>query len=74
MKKNTVIEDKMHKFLVCAYKSQDFAQNQKCFALLHDCETVTIRNSAWESFKDSSKISLVNQLTNYLIYPLQCNW
>ena len=29
MKKNTVIEVKMHKFLVCTYKSQDFAQNQK---------------------------------------------
>ena len=36
----------MHKFLVCAYKSQDVAQSQKKFALSHDRETMTFRNSA----------------------------
>ena len=35
----------MHKFLVCAYKSQDFAQSQKKFALSNHRETVTFRNS-----------------------------
>ena len=40
MKKKTVKEVKMHKFLVCACKSQDIAQSQKKFARLHDRETV----------------------------------
>ena len=35
----------MHKVLVSAYKSQDFAQSQKKFAWSHDRETVTLRNS-----------------------------
>ena len=42
----------MHKFLVCPYKSQDFAQSHtdfaqshKIFSWLHDRETVTFRNS-----------------------------
>ena len=35
----------MHQFLVCAYKSQDFAQSQKNCARSHDRETVTFRNS-----------------------------
>ena len=47
MKKKTVKEVKMHKFLVCACKSQDFAQSQKFFAQSHDRETVTFRNSAF---------------------------
>ena len=46
MKKKTAKEVKMHKFLVCACKSQDFAQIQNFFARLHDCETMTFRNSA----------------------------
>ena len=46
MKTKTVKEFKMHKFLVCAYKSQDFAQSQKICAGSHDRETVTFRNSA----------------------------
>ena len=29
---NNVREVKIHKFLVCVYKSQDFAQSQKIFA------------------------------------------
>ena len=36
---------KIHKFFVCACKSQDFAQSQKFFARLHDHETVTFKNS-----------------------------
>ena len=35
----------MHKFWVCAYKSQDFAQGQENFARSHDRATVTFRNS-----------------------------
>ena len=45
MKKKTVKEVKMHKFLVCAYKSQDIAQSEENFARSHDRETVTFRNS-----------------------------
>ena len=41
-----VKEVNMHKFWVCAYKSQDFAQGQENFARSHDRETVTFRNSA----------------------------
>ena len=48
IKKKTVKEVKMHIFLVCTYKSQDFAQNLKLFARSHDRETVTFRNSAWQ--------------------------
>ena len=45
----------MHNFLVCAYKSQDFAQNLKNFARSHDRETVTFRNSGlklWGKFHE----------------------
>ena len=42
MKKKTVKEVKMHIFLVCACKSQDFAQSQKIFARSHDRETVIL--------------------------------
>ena len=45
MKKKTVKEIKMHNFLVCACKSQDFAQSQKKIARLHDRETMTYKNS-----------------------------
>ena len=45
MKKKTAKEVKMHKFLACACKSQDFAQIQKHFAQSHNCMTVTFRNS-----------------------------
>ena len=37
-------EVKIHKFLDCACKSQDFVQSQKNFARSHDHETVTFRN------------------------------
>ena len=47
MKKKTVKEVKMHKFLVCTCKSQDFAQSQKNFARSHDRMTVTFRNSVY---------------------------
>ena len=36
----------MHKFLVCACKSQDFAQSQKFFARSHGRLTAHFRNSA----------------------------
>ena len=39
------MEVKMHKFLVCAYNSQDFKQTQENYAQLHNRETVTFRNS-----------------------------
>ena len=41
----TFKELKIHQVLVCAYKSQDFAQIQKNVALFHDRVTVTFRNS-----------------------------
>ena len=34
----------MHKFLVFAYKTQDFVQSQKIFARSHDCGTMTFRS------------------------------
>jgi hypothetical protein len=43
-KKKTAKEVKMHKFLTCACKSQDFAQSQKNFAQVHDRLTMTFRN------------------------------
>ena len=43
-RRKTVKVVKMHKFLVCAYKSQDMAQSHENFARLHDRETVTFRN------------------------------
>ena len=49
MKKKTVKEVKMHIFLVGAVKSQVFAQSQKKFARSHDRETVTFRNSEFQS-------------------------
>ena len=45
MKKETVKKGKMHQFLVCASKSQDFAQSQENYASSHGRETVTFRNS-----------------------------
>ena len=45
IKKKTAKEVKMHNFLVCACKSQDFAQSQKICARSHDRETVSFRNS-----------------------------
>ena len=52
MQKKTVNEIKMHTFLVCACKSQDFAQSQKFVARSHDPETVTFGNSViWISLK-----------------------
>ena len=51
-----VEEVKMYKFLVCAYKSQDFAQSQNLFARSHNCETVTFRNSDPEIFEYVGKL------------------
>ena len=44
-KKKKLKEVKMHKLLVCACKSQNFAQSQKKFAQLHNRETVAFINS-----------------------------
>ena len=41
----TVKEVKMHNFLVCASKYQDFMQNPNFFARLHDRDAETFRNS-----------------------------
>ena len=46
MKEKTLKEVKIHIFLFCTCKSQDFAQGHKNFVRLHDRETVTFRNSA----------------------------
>ena len=57
MKKKTVKEVKINKFLVFVCKSQDFAQILKNFARSHDCMTVTFRNSAsGSSVKASPKL------------------
>ena len=47
MKKKTGKQVNIHKLLVCACKSQDFAQSQKKIARLYDREIVTFRNSAY---------------------------
>ena len=63
MKKKTVKEVKMHKFLVFACKSQDFAQIQKNFARSHDRMTVTFRNSAYQTLwfmPEFLNIALIN--------------
>ena len=44
----------MHKFLICAYKSQNFAQSQKIFMRSSDRETVTFRNSEGQAQKPTS--------------------
>ena len=51
----TVKEVKIHNFVVCACKSQDFAQSQKTFALSHDHVTVTFRNSGKKVKFDKSE-------------------
>ena len=56
----TVKEVKTHKFVVCACKSQDFAQSQKNSAQSHDHETVTFRNSGQLMTLDG-----VNDLDNH---------
>ena len=45
MLRKTVKKVKIHIFFVCTYKSEDCAQIQKKIARLHDCVTVTFRNS-----------------------------
>ena len=39
---------KINIFLDYACKSQDLTQSQENFAQLHDCETVTFRNSDYD--------------------------
>ena len=62
MKNKTVKEVKIYKFLVCACKSQDFAQSQKNFARSHDHETVTFRNSACVLSEAGSATVLMSNL------------
>ena len=52
----------MHKFLVCAYNSQDFAQTQENFARSHDRETVTFRNSGLDPY--------CNNVLDFLLFLL----
>ena len=49
MKKKKKKVDKMHKSLVFANNSQDFAQTPENFVRSHDHVTVTFRNSAFRS-------------------------
>ena len=46
----------MHKFLVCAYTFQYFAQTPENFARSHDRETVTFRNSGEWMFNSGEPI------------------
>ena len=62
MRGKNVKEVKMHKFLVCACKSQDFAQSQKFFARSHDRETVTFRNSVCINFRYGIVLMILPQL------------
>ena len=41
----TLKDGKMHNFVACACKFQDFVQSQKNCARSHDRTTVTLRNS-----------------------------
>ena len=59
MKKKTESKVKLHTFLVCAYKSPDFAQSQKIFAQSHDCQTVTFRNSVTKLFVEQPRLNQV---------------
>ena len=55
----------MHTLLVCAYNSQDLAQNQENFARSHNPETVTFRNSRTASLnihKSFTKPSMAKKL------------
>ena len=55
----------MHRFWVCTYKSQDFAQSQTNFARSHDRETVTFRNSVLHApifFKVYKKYKLIDNV------------
>ena len=45
----------MHNFLVCAYKSQDFAQNLKNVAQSHDGMTVTFRTESFNCREEARK-------------------
>ena len=55
----------MHNFFGCACKSQDFAQSQKNCARLHNCVTVTFRNSKlnWHTgrFSEREKKSRIRE-------------
>ena len=59
MKKKTVKEVKIHKFLVYACKSQDFAQSQKKIARSHNLESVTFRNSGYALWKRRKNMPII---------------
>ena len=63
MKKINVKEVKMHTFLVCPCKSQDFAQSPKNFAQSHYHVTVTFRNSV-------KTVHRLKMLSNHAILKL----
>ena len=63
----TVKKVKMHKFLVCACKSQDYAQSQKFFARSHDRTTARFRNSAWLPYQYHITINFAF-LSQFLLY------
>ena len=71
VKKNTEKEVKMHNFLVCAYKFQDFAQNLKKIAQSYDRETVTFRNSGYRFLDKNPKYFWLTNKLFFLNTPLQ---
>ena len=76
MKKKNIKEVKMPKFLVCAYKSQDFMQSQKLFARSHNRGTVTFRNSDTRHIVKCNLLNALHlkQTTMWRPnYPF-CNW
>ena len=71
MKKKTVKEVKMHYFLVCACKSQDFAQSKIICARSHDRETVTFKNSVCAGFNISLTVSVQRYLGRISLHSSQ---
>ena len=57
----------MHKFLVCLYNSQDFAQTQEYFAWSHDRETMTFRNSDSTQLTVDSKVHSEQLASQYSV-------
>ena len=73
MKKKTAKKVKMHKFLACACKSQDFTQGQKNFARSHDRMTARFRNSEYCLTK-SNRLGLIYKLKKQnSFYPIKQN-
>ena len=62
----------MNNFLVCAYKSQDFAQSEKSFARWHDWKTVRFRKSV-QQYGDTY-LNFINQSMNGNGFARVCAW